>query len=98
MKIILYVLFAAFASTAAAQAYPTKPIRLIVGYSAGGGADALARVVAARMSDNLGQQVFVENRAGAGATIAAAGAANSPPDGYTLFFADTALLIAPSIY
>ena len=86
------------ATAAAAQAYPSKPVRLIVGYTAGGGADALARIVAARMSDALGQQVLVENRAGAGATIAAAAVASSPPDGYTLFFADTALLIAPSIY
>jgi tripartite-type tricarboxylate transporter receptor subunit TctC len=73
-------------------------VRLIVGYTAGGGADALARIVAARMSDTLGQQVLVENRAGAGATIAAAAVASAPADGYTLFFADTALLIAPSIY
>jgi tripartite-type tricarboxylate transporter receptor subunit TctC len=71
---------------------------MIVGYSAGGGADALARLVAARMSESLGQQVFVENRPGAGATIAASAVASSAPDGYTLFFADTALLIAPSIY
>jgi len=83
---------------AISQAYPAKPIRMLVGYSAGGGADALARQVAARMSDQLGQQVFVENRPGAGATIAASAAAAAPPDGYTLFFADTALLIAPSIY
>jgi tripartite-type tricarboxylate transporter receptor subunit TctC len=80
------------------QAYPTKPIRMIVGYTAGGGADALARLVAGKMSGELGQQVFVENRPGAGATIAASAAANLPPDGYTLFFADTALLIAPSIH
>src|SRR5688572_11663616 len=70
----------------------------MVGYSAGGGADALARLVASKMSEGLGQQVLVENRPGAGATIAAAAVASAPPDGYTLFFADTALLIAPSIY
>lgn len=86
------------ATAAAAQAYPNKPVRLVVGYTAGGGADALARIVAARMSETLGQQVLVDNRPGAGATIAAASVASSPPDGYTLFFADTALLIAPSIY
>ena len=71
---------------------------MVVGYTAGGGADALARIVAARMSESLGQQVLVDNRPGAGATIAAASVAGSAPDGYTLFFADTALLIAPSIY
>lgn len=98
MKSILLALLWAIATATAAQSYPSKPIRMIVGYTAGGGADALARIVAARMSDSLGQQVLVENRAGAGATIAAAAVAGSPPDGYTIFFADTALLIAPSIY
>ena len=98
MKIILHVLLWAIATAAGAQSYPAKPVRLIVGYTAGGGADALARIVAARMSETLGQQVLVDNRPGAGATIAAGSVANSAPDGYTLFFADTALLIAPSIY
>ena len=98
MKSILYVLLWAMATGAAAQAFPSKPVRMVVGYTAGGGADALARIVAARMSEALGQQVLVDNRPGAGATIAAASVATSPPDGYTLFFADTALLIAPSIY
>ena len=98
MKIILQVLLLAFTGLAFAQTYPAKPVRMVVGYSAGGGADALARLVAARMSESLGQQVFVENRPGAGATIAASAVASSAPDGYTLFFADTALLIAPSIY
>jgi tripartite-type tricarboxylate transporter receptor subunit TctC len=98
MRLILAALLCAMASAAAAQVYPSKPVRLIVGYTAGGGADALARIVAARMSDTLGQQVLVENRSGAGATIAAAAVAGAPADGYTLFFADTALLIAPSIY
>jgi tripartite-type tricarboxylate transporter receptor subunit TctC len=88
----------AFSIPGFSQSYPAKPVRLIVGYSAGGGADALARLVAGRMSEGLGQQVLVENRAGAGATIAAAAVAGSAPDGYTLFFADTALLIAPTIY
>jgi tripartite-type tricarboxylate transporter receptor subunit TctC len=86
------------AAAAAAQPYPAKPVRLVVGYSAGGGADALARLTASKLSDGLGQQVFVENRPGAGATIAAASVATSAADGYTLFFADTALLIAPAIY
>ena len=98
MKFILSAVLWAIATAAAAQAYPSKPIRMVVGYTAGGGADALARIVAARMSDALGQQVLVDNRPGAGATIAASSVANAAPDGYTIFFADTALLIAPSIY
>jgi tripartite-type tricarboxylate transporter receptor subunit TctC len=102
MKLILRALVVAalalFSSGVVSQAYPAKPIRMLVGYSAGGGADALARLVAARMTEILGQQVFVENRPGAGATIAASAAASAAPDGYTLFFADSALLIAPGIY
>ena len=98
MKAILYALLLALAPIASGQSYPAKPVRLIVGYSAGGGADALARLVAAKMSEALGQQVLVENRPGAGATIAAATVASSPADGHTLFFADTALLIAPAMY
>ena len=96
MRIVFFALLLAWAHSA--LAYPTKPIRMLVGYSAGGGADALARLIAAKMADGLGQQVLVENRPGAGATIAAAALASSPPDGYTIFFADTALLIAPAIY
>ncbi len=98
MRPLLCALLLACAQLVAAQGYPAKPLRLIVGYSAGGGADALARLVAGKMSEGLGQQVLVENRPGAGATIAAAAVASAAPDGYTLFFADTALLIAPGIY
>jgi tripartite-type tricarboxylate transporter receptor subunit TctC len=98
MKILLALVLMAVAPLAAAQAYPSKPVRMIVGYSAGGGADALARLVGAKLSEGLGQQVLVDNRPGAGATIAAAAVAGAPPDGHTIFFADTALLIAPSIY
>jgi tripartite-type tricarboxylate transporter receptor subunit TctC len=98
MRFILLALLVASSQLGQAQQYPAKPLRMLVGYSAGGGADALARLVAAKMVDGLGQQVLVENRPGAGATIAAAALASSPPDGYTIFFADTALLIAPAIY
>ena len=73
-------------------------MRMLVGYSAGGGADALARIVAARMGGELGQQVLVENRPGAGATLAADALAKAAPDGHTIMFADSALLIAPSIH
>ena len=98
MRGLLCVLLLGCTPLAAGQAYPSKPLRMLVGYSAGGGADALARLVAGKMADSLGQQVLVENRPGAGATIAAAAVAGSAPDGYTIFFADTALLIAPGIY
>ena len=77
-----------------AQKYPDKPIRLIVGYSAGGGVDAVARLLSARLPAVLGQQVLVENRTGATGLIAADFVAKAPPDGYTLMMGDSALLIA----
>ena len=72
-------------SSAAAQAYPSKPVRLIVPFPPGGAVDAVARVVADRLSQSLGQQVVIDNRGGAGGTIGAAAAATAPADGYTLF-------------
>jgi tripartite-type tricarboxylate transporter receptor subunit TctC len=83
---------------AAGQDYPTKPIRFVIGYAAGGGLDALARVVTDRLSKTLPQRVVIENRAGAGGNIAVDLVANSPPDGYTMLFHDTAMLIAPAVY
>jgi len=77
-----------------AQKYPDKPIRLIVGYSAGGGVDAVARLLSARLPAVLGQQVLVENRTGATGLIAADFVAKAPADGYTLMMGDSALLIA----
>ncbi|KAF1070348.1 tripartite tricarboxylate transporter substrate-binding protein [Variovorax sp.] len=77
-----------------AQKYPDKAIRLIVGYSAGGGVDAVARLLSARLPAVLGQQVLVENRTGATGLIAADLVAKAPPDGYTLMMGDSALLIA----
>ncbi|OGA61737.1 MAG: ABC transporter substrate-binding protein [Betaproteobacteria bacterium RIFCSPLOWO2_12_FULL_65_14] len=95
---LLLVVAASFAAAAHAQSFPAKPIRMLVGYSAGGGADALARIVGAKMSADIGQQVLVDNRPGAGGTIAADTLAKAPPDGHTIMFADSALLIAPAIY
>ncbi len=68
--------------------YPNKPIRLIVGFAAGGISDVLARALSAKLSQDLGQQVLVENKQGAGTTIAADFIAKAPPDGYTLFLQD----------
>ena len=72
---------------AQAQDYPTRPIRVIVGFGAGSGADITARVVGARMSEILGQQIVVENKTGAGSSIGADYVAHASPDGYTLFMA-----------
>jgi tripartite-type tricarboxylate transporter receptor subunit TctC len=86
--------FAQAASTSSGQAYPGRPIRLMVGYAPGGGVDALARLLAVRLSASLGQQLIVENRAGATGMIAADAVARSAPDGYTLLMGESGLLIA----
>src|SRR5579862_6564515 len=67
-----------------AQQYPTQPIKLLVAFPAGGGADGAARILAAALSEQLGQSVLVENITGAGGTIGTARAAHATPDGYTL--------------
>ncbi len=86
---------AAMTGTSAwSQAFPNKPVRLVVGYSAGGGVDAMARLIAPRMSTLLGQQVVVDNRTGAAGLIAGDAVARAAPDGYTLMLGDSSLLIA----
>lgn len=70
--------------TAQAQTYPTKPVSLVVGFAPGGSADSLARLLAQKLASSLGQPVIVDNKPGAGATIATAAVAASKPDGYTL--------------
>jgi len=79
------LLNAGFAATAWAQPYPTKPIRFIVGFGAGGGNDMIARTLSRKLTDSLGQQVVVDNRAGGAGIVAAVIVAKAPPDGYTLF-------------
>lgn len=93
---VLTAALAAAAPLSFAQGdYPNKPIRLLVGYNAGGGVDALARMLATRLPAILGQQVVVENRAGATGMIAADFVARAAPDGYTLLMGESGLLIAP---
>jgi tripartite-type tricarboxylate transporter receptor subunit TctC len=88
-----------FAGQIAAQNYPTKPVRLIVAFAPGGATDTFARITAAEITRALGQQVVVENRPGAGTTIAAEFVAKSSADGYTLLLTDLSThAIMPSLY
>jgi len=84
-------------SNVISQTYPTRPIRLIVPYSPGGATDILARMVASKISIDLGQQVIVENRSGAGSVIGTQAVANAENDGYTLGFFDIAFATNPSL-
>ena len=81
-----------------AQSFPTKPVRLISGFPAGGANDYHARVLAQKLSESFGQSVIVENRGGAGGTIAADGIAKAAPDGYNLLMGFGSLAVAPSVY
>jgi tripartite-type tricarboxylate transporter receptor subunit TctC len=85
-------------SGAWAQTYPSRPITLVVPYAAGGPSDSIARLVGKSMSETLGQQVVVENTAGAGGTTGAARVAKSPPDGHTLLIHHVALAAGASLY
>ena len=87
------------ATSAWAQAYPNKPVHLIVPYAAGGGTDFFARTVGAKLGEQLGQTIIVDNKPGAATIIGAEVAAKSAPDGYTLLIADsTTLAVNPSLY
>lgn len=90
---------AIWSNFACAQAYPTRPVRIVIPLSAGGPNDFVARTLAQHLTAALGQQFIVENRPGAGGTIGAAAVAKSPADGHTLLFASTTTLsISPSLY
>jgi tripartite-type tricarboxylate transporter receptor subunit TctC len=87
------------AGPASAQSYPSRPIRMLVGFSPGGPADVMARLIGQRMAVTLGRPIVVENRAGAGGTIAARVVAEAEPDGYTLLLGNTStLVISPLMY
>jgi tripartite-type tricarboxylate transporter receptor subunit TctC len=96
---LLLLLAASFAAAAHAQPYPSKPIRLIVPYAAGGTSDILARQVGPKLTDAWGQPVVIENKTGANGNVGADFVAKSAPDGYTLLLTDLGgLVISPSVY
>ena len=84
--------------SAQAESYPTHPVRIIVGFPAGGPQDITARIIAQWLSERLGQQFLVESKAGAGGTIGADLVVNSPPDGYTLLLCGPPNTIGVSLY
>jgi len=98
IRLAALIMLALAAFSAAAQNYPNKSIRLLVGAPPGGGNDIMARLIAQKLSEGLGQQVVVENRPGAGATLATDVVAKSAPDGYTLLMTPSAHALSPSIY
>src|SRR5712691_9064761 len=96
--IVLIAALAASGAAAAQGSYPAKPITTVVGFEPGGGTDTVARIVAKTLGENLGQQVVVENRAGAGGNIAVDYVAKSAPDGYTIVLANVgALAVNPHL-
>ncbi|MGZ8211994.1 MAG: tripartite tricarboxylate transporter substrate-binding protein, partial [Burkholderiales bacterium] len=95
---LVWIALALLQGAAAQTAYPVKPIRIIVGSSAGGGGDTMARLMSQAMATALGQQVVVDNRPGAGGNIGADIVAKAAPDGYTLLFTFPGHVTNPSLY
>lgn len=88
----------AVSTAQAADKWPTRPIRLLVGFAPGGPTDVVARIVSDEMAKGLGQPVIVENKSGAAGNIAAAALVNAPADGYTLLYNTSSIVIAPWVY
>src|SRR3954470_3251817 len=98
MKTLLLALALLASHVHAQDAWPSKPLRLILPFPPGGGTDILGRLIADNLSNKLGQPVVTENRGGAGGNVGAEAAARSAPDGYTLLLAAPSLVISPSLY
>src|SRR5262245_61100908 len=99
MKKLIPMLALAVCTGAHAQAYPNRPVRMVVGFPPGGGTDVVARIIAPGLGENLGQPVVIENRPGATGTVAAAMVAKSPADGYTIMMGHVSVnAIAPSLF
>jgi tripartite-type tricarboxylate transporter receptor subunit TctC len=97
MKVISATLLLIWALGVTAQDYPNRPVRLLVGFPPGGGMDTIARLIAPKLADSLGQPFLVENRTGAGGALAADALVRAAPDGYVLLLAESGTLIVPAI-
>jgi len=97
MKLIVAVFIALFTLDGFSQEYPGRPVRMLVGYAPGGGMDTIARIVAQKLSEALGQQFLIENRPGASGGVAAEALAKSTPDGYVLMVAESGTLALPAV-
>ena len=103
LRVFAAILFAVMGlisvvAAASAEGYPNRPVRIVVGFTAGGPTDAIARIVAQKLSDSLGQQFVVENVGGAGGNIASGQVARATPDGYTIMAISTGFIVNPSLY
>ena len=96
--VVIAVAAGVFATTALAQSYPSKPVRLIIPFSAGGAADVPGRIITQKLGEALRQQVIVDNRPGAGSTIGADVASKSAPDGYTLFMISNTHFVSAALH
>ena len=92
------LLLAFMATSVWAQSWPNRPVRMIIAFPPGGPTDLVSRVLAQRLSEQLGQQVIVDNKPGAGGNLAAELAAKATPDGYTIFYNTSAIVIGPALY
>src|SRR5438034_5694577 len=97
-SVLALLCITAAATESSAQSYPTRPVRMIVPFGAGGPTDVIARIVAQKLSEAWGQQVYTENLPGAGGNTGVAAAARAPADGYTILVVSTGFLVNPSMY
>lgn len=98
IRVFFALIVTAFATAAAAQSYPTRPIKLLIPFPPGGSNDVAGRILAGALGDKLGQQVFVENRSGAGGVIGTEVASKAAPDGYTVLVISSAYPVSGALY
>src|SRR5688500_17063357 len=98
-SVLAALALSAYAASALAQTYPSKPVRMVVPFPAGGATDIVGRLIAQKLTESWGMQVIVDNRGGAGGTIGSDIAAKAPPDGYTILMGTSSThAVAPSLY